>query len=388
MIITSRIKKLSGQFLYLVLLFFLIMGCSGEKNENQNNQNNQSIETSEKSTEDCCMPATSRFASNNQNDLKSDAVTSDEDDTMVIIPGGTFNMGAREREFARADEFPVNKIKVDSFLLDKHPVTNAQFRKFVEETGYVTTAEVAPDWEEIKKQLPPGTPKPPDSLLVPASLVFNSPDHPVSIQNYQQWWEWVPGANWRQPLGPGSNLEGMDDQPVVHVSWFDARAYAKWAGKRLPTEAEYEYAARGGHDEYIYPWGNEKVTEEKANYWQGTFPYDNTASDGYQNTAPVMSFPPNNYGLYDMAGNVWQWTNDWYHHDYYKMLEKDQLTVNPGGPDQSWDPVEPNIPKKSIRGGSFLCNDSYCAGYRASARMKSSPDSGMMHLGFRCAKDI
>lgn len=378
LIIRTSTNRLLLYFILLFPMFFI--SCAGNENKQTSSE--------EKATEDCCMPSSSaRFAGESSDAMKnagSEEMTAD----MVLIPGGDFTMGARENEFARKDEFPNIQVQVDSFLMDKHPVTNAQFREFVEATGYITTAEVAPDWEEIKKQVPPGTPKPHDSLLVPASLVFLSPDHPVSIDNYQQWWRWVPGANWKHPLGPDSSIEGMDDYPVVHVSWFDAQAYAQWAGKRLPTEAEWEFAARGGNDDFIYPWGNERVSVEKANYWQGTFPYDNTVDDGYPTAAPVMSFPANGFGLFDMAGNVWQWTQDWYHHDYYQSVDDSAPLINPEGPENSYDPMEPGIPKKSIRGGSFLCNDSYCAGYRASARMKSSPDSGMMHLGFRCVKDV
>ncbi len=377
---------LSDNFLFVLHIFLpfifpvLFFSCSG--NESKQEQSETKV------TEDCCMPSSSsRFAGESSDAMKSNESEEISSD-MILIPGGRFTMGARENEFARRDEFPNIEVEVDSFMMDKHPVTNAQFREFVEATGYVTTAEVAPDWEEIKKQVPPGTPKPHDSLLVAASLVFVSPDHPVSQDNYQQWWRWMPGANWKHPLGPDSSIEWMDDFPVVHVSWFDAQAYAQWAGKRLPTEAEYEYAARGGKNDFIYPWGNERVSAEKANYWQGTFPYDNTVDDGYLTAAPVMSFPSNGFGLFDMAGNVWQWTQDWYHHDYYQSVAERTPLLNPTGPDSSYDPMEPGIPKKSIRGGSFLCNDSYCAGYRASARMKSSPDSGMMHLGFRCVKDI
>lgn len=366
---------------FLPIIFpVLFFSCSGTESKQAQSET--------KATEDCCMPSSSsRFAGESPDAMKSNG-SEEISRHMILIPGGRFTMGARENEFARRDEFPNIEVEVDSFMMDKHPVTNAQFREFVEVTGYVTTAEVAPDWEEIKKQVPPGTPKPHDSLLVAASLVFVSPEHPVSQDNYQQWWRWMPGANWKHPLGPDSSIEGMDDFPVVHVSWFDAQAYAQWAGKRLPTEAEYEYAARGGKSDFIYPWGNERVSAEKANYWQGTFPYNNTVDDGYLTAAPVMSFPSNGFGLFDMAGNVWQWTQDWYHHDYYQSVAESTPLLNPTGPESSYDPMEPGIPKKSIRGGSFLCNDSYCAGYRASARMKSSPDSGMMHLGFRCVKDI
>ncbi len=348
-------------------------------------------DTSGSEKADCCMPAgSSRFAAITGSEEAAIHTMNDREsiEGMAFIPEGTFTLGARETQFARQDEFPNRKVSVSSFLMDIHPVTNAQFRIFVESTGYITTAEKDIDWEEMKLQLPPGTPRPHDSLLRASSLVFKSPSHQVSLNDYQSWWQWKTGANWKQPYGPGSSIEGMDNHPVVHVSWDDAQAYAQWAGKRLPTEAEWEYAARGGNDDFIYPWGNEPVSPEKANYWQGVFPYNNEVDDGYEGVAPVQSFPPNGYGLYDMAGNVWQWTSDWFHAGYYSTLPASQVTHNPKGPSSSFDPQEPGVPKKSIRGGSFLCNDSYCAGYRASSRMKSSPDSGMSHLGFRCVKDI
>ncbi len=307
-------------------------------------------------------------------------------ENMVLIPGGVFNMGARNPQFARADEYPVHKVKVDSFYMDTHSVTNAQYKKFVEETGYLTTAERAVNWEELKKQLPPGTPKPEDKLLAPSSLVFTPPNHEVGLENVSQWWNWVQGANWRYPQGPGSSIEGMDNYPVVHISWEDATAYAKWAGKRLPTEAEWEYAARGGMDEFIYPWGNELISQgkPKANSWEGNFPNFNSRRDGFELLAPVGQYPPNGFNLFDMAGNVWEWCSDLYHYEYYKTFQPDGIADNPAGPQTSHDPMEPGVSKRVIRGGSFLCNDSYCSGYRAAARMKSTEDTGMSHLGFRC----
>ncbi len=307
---------------------------------------------------------------------------------MVLIPQGTFSMGARETRFARGDEFPVNQVTVDSFYMDIHPVTNAQFMEFVEATGYKTTAEQSPDWEVLQQHLLTDTTTPHDSLLVPASLVFIPPKGQASMGAYESWWEWVPGANWRHPAGPGSSIKNRDNYPVVHISWFDAQAYARWVGKRLPTEAEWEYAARGGNDNYIYPWGNERVSAEKANYWQGEFPNYDSGEDGFKGLAPVGSFASNDFGLYDMAGNVWEWTADWYHADYYLLMASGSRTKNPRGPASSYDPLKPEIPQKSIRGGSFLCNDSYSAGYRASARMKTSPNFGMQHLGFRLVKDL
>lgn len=307
---------------------------------------------------------------------------------MVLIPEADFMMGADD-ELKREDELPRHRVLLDPFWMDETEVTNSQFAKFVEETNYVTIAEQKPDWEELKKQLPEGTPKPDDSVLVPGSLVFNPPINEVSLDNFYQWWLWVQGANWKHPVGPGSNIEGLNDHPVIHISWFDAEEYCKWAGKRLPTEAEWEWAARGGLQEQPYSWGSEPIDEgkSKANTWNGKFPNVNTQKDGFMVTAPVKSFPPNQYGLYDIAGNVWEWTSDWYRNDYYEMINKPEGIKNPQGPDDSYDPVEPFAEKKVQRGGSFLCNESYCSGYRVAFRQKASPDTGLSHSGFRCVKN-
>lgn len=307
----------------------------------------------------------------------------DSTEGMVWIPGGEFWMGA-EDEQARKDESPLHRVRISGFWMDEAEVTNARFKAFVDATGYITTAERKPDWEELRKQLPPGTPKPDPQLLVPASLVFKNPKKAT-----ESWWEWIPGANWKHPLGPGSDLKGKEIYPVVHVSWEDAQAYAKWAGKRLPTEAEWEFAARGGLKEAKYPWGNEHPEKgnNKCNSWQGDFPMLNLNKDGFERTAPVKSYPSNAYGLFDMAGNVWEWCHDWYRADYYQNLSKEKVLLNPSGPQNSFDPDEPHTPKKVVRGGSFLCHDSYCSSYRVSARMKSSPDTGLEHTGFRCVKD-
>jgi len=307
---------------------------------------------------------------------------------MVWIPAGTFTMGGNNQQ-AAPDEFPRHKVLVNGFWMDVTTVTNAQFAKFVKATGYKTTAEQKPDWNILKKQLPPGTPKPDDSLLTAASLVFDPPKHAVDLNDYTQWWTWKKGADWKHPHGPKSSIKGKENYPVVHVSWYDAIAYCKWAGKRLPTEAEWEWAARGGLQNKIYPWGNEGVNEgkPKANTWQGHFPDQNLVTDKFYGLAPVASFPANGYGLYDMAGNVWQWCADHYNDTYYQTITNPDGVKNPQGPKTSHDPDEPYTVKRVIRGGSFLCNESYCTGYRVSRRMKSTEDSGMEHLGFRCVQD-
>lgn len=304
---------------------------------------------------------------------------------MAHIPSGTYRMGGDTLQ-AKKDEMPKHRVHLHDFWLDRTTVTNAQFRKFVYATGYVTTAEKKPDWNELRNDLPANTPKPDDSRLVAASLVFTPPQHRVSLADYSQWWSWVPGANWRHPRGPGSHIRGLDNHPVVHMSWHDASAYCHWLGKRLPTEAEWEWAARGGLRDKPYPWGNEPIDSGtvKANTWQGEFPWQNTLRDKYYYTAPVRSFAPNGYGLYDMAGNVWEWVADWYRQDYYVSLAS-QTVSDPAGPDTSFDPDEPYAHKKVLRGGSFLCSERYCSGYRVSARMKSTPDTSMEHTGFRCA---
>ena len=303
---------------------------------------------------------------------------------MKWVSGGDFTMGAEDNE-GRQDEYPAHNVELSGFWIDTHEVTNAEFSKFVKATGYVTTAEVAPNWEDMKKQLPPGTPKPADSLLVAASLVFNPPNHAVPLNDASQWWSWKKGADWKHPEGPNSSIKGKDNYPVVQVSYDDALAYAKWAGKRLPTEAEWEFAARGGKKDAIYPWGNESIEKgkPKANTWQGSFPNHNTDWDGFAGIAPVKSFAPNGYDLYDMAGNVWEWTTDWYNVNYYKSVAN-KKSVNPQGPSQTDDPMQPGMPEKVIKGGSFMCNASYCKGYRVAGKMKSSMDTGLENLGFRC----
>lgn len=298
-------------------------------------------------------------------------------DGMVWIPGGEFWMGADEFQDAQ----PWHKVYVDGFWMDETEVTNTQFEQFVKETGYVTIAERTPRAEDF-----PGAP--PENLVA-GSVVFTPPDHPVKLNDHFQWWSYIKGANWRHPEGPQSDIKSRGNYPVVHIAYEDALAYAKWAGKRLPTEAEFEFAQRGGLDRNPYAWGHDFKPGGKimANTFQGHFPEKNTAEDGYTHAAPVGSFPQNSYGLYDMAGNVWEWTNDWYRHDYYQTLvAQGPLARNPQGPSDSFDPSEPGVKKKVHKGGSYLCTDQYCARYIAGGRGKGEPDTGTNHVGFRLVK--
>lgn len=316
----------------------------------------------------------------------TDSIPADTSNKMVLIPGGSFQMGGDDST-GQPDEYPKHLVQVDTFWMDEHEVTNAEFAAFVAATKYITTAERPISKEELMQQLPAGSPEPDSSMLQPGSLVFTPPDHAVDLQDVSQWWAFVPGASWQHPEGPGSNITGREQHPVIHISWHDAQAYAKWAGKRLPTEAEWEYAARGGLSNEIYPWGSEPLTtgNAKANTWNGNFPWRNTKTDGFYDTAPVKSYAPNGYQLYDMSGNVWEWCADWYDANYYQ--EGNKQTKNPAGPAHGFDPADPGTPKHVIRGGSFMCSDEYCRGYRVSARMKTTPESGLSNLGFRCVKD-
>ncbi|WP_443102626.1 formylglycine-generating enzyme family protein [Bordetella sp. H567] len=316
---------------------------------------------------------------------------------MVWVEGGTFQMGSDARP-AQRNERPAHPVKVHGFWIDQHHVTNAEFRKFVEATAYVTTAERKPDWETLRVQLPPGTPRPPDAALVAGGMVFVGTSGPVALDNIALWWRYVPGADWRHPLGPGSNIDAKDDHPVVQVSYEDAQAYAKWAHKRLPTEAEWEYAARGGLEQATYAWGDEFAPDGKqmANVWQGQqaqpFPVTNEKTRTSPGTSPVGTYPPNGYGLSDMTGNAWQWVADWYRYDQFQReAAAGKQVVDPQGPSESYDPYEPGVPayapKRVTRGGSFLCNESYCLSYRPSARRGADPYNSMSHLGFRLAMD-
>jgi sulfatase modifying factor 1 len=292
---------------------------------------------------------------------------------MVWVPGGTFWMGADDASMSDAE--PVHEVTVSGFWMDRTEVTNRQFARFVNETAYQTIAERTPD--------PADFPDAPPEKLVPGSIVFTPPAGRVSLDDPLVWWRYVPGANWRHPEGSESTIEGKDNDPVVQVCWFDAVAYARWAGKRLPTEAEWELAARGGKARARFVWGDEKLPGGKwqANVWEGHFPDQNSVDDGFARIAPVASFPPNGFGLHDIAGNVWEWCADWYRPGYETAEQ-----TNPTGPSSSYDPAEPGVKKCVQRGGSFLCSDQYCTRYLPGARGKGAVDSAASHVGFRCVR--
>jgi formylglycine-generating enzyme len=300
---------------------------------------------------------------------------------MVWVPGGSFRMGSDKHY---AEEAPVHRVTVDAFWIDRTPVTNRQFREFVRATGHVTFAEIAPDPKDYPGALP--------NMLKPGSLVFNPPKHGVDdLRDWSQWWTFKFGADLRRPYGPRSSLTGLNAHPVVHVAYSDAAVYAKWAGKDLPTEAEWEFAARGGLDGAEFAWGDEFSPggKQMANTWQGAFPDENLKLDGYERTSPVTAFPPNGYGVYDMIGNVWEWTSDWYSPGHEADAHKACcIPINPRGgrKDASYDPCQPEIriPRKVLKGGSHLCAPNYCRRYRPAARHAEPVDTSTSHVGFRC----
>jgi formylglycine-generating enzyme len=296
---------------------------------------------------------------------------------MVWIPGGTFRMGSDKHY---PEEAPVHPVSVAGFWIDRTPVTNREFRRFINATGHVTCAEIKPDPKDYPGVLP--------HMLKAGSLVFTPPKHPVDLSNWGEWWNFKFGANWRRPYGPRSSISGLDDHPVVHVAYRDAEAYARWAGKELPTEAEWEFAARGGLDGVEFAWGDEFAPggRQMANTWQGAFPHQNLALDGYERTSPVTAFAPNGYGLYDMIGNVWEWTADWWSAKHQADAAKACCVPENRREDQSYDPSQPEIkiPRKVLKGGSHLCAPNYCRRYRPAARHAQPVDTSTSHVGFRC----
>jgi formylglycine-generating enzyme required for sulfatase activity len=311
---------------------------------------------------------------------------------MVWIPGGEFSMGSESASESLCglpgttlDAMPIHRVYVDAFWMDETEVTNAQFKEFVDATGYVTVAEIKPTLEEF-----PGAPL---ENLVTGSTVFKPTKSPVALDQYLQWWSYVPGANWKHPAGENSNLDGRENYPVVHVAYEDAEAYAKWANKRLPTEAEWEFASRGGKAGELYAWGNELKpnNQYQAHIYQGAFPVEggDSGADGWVGIAPVKQYAPNGYGLYDIGGNVWEWVSDWYRADYYAQLRaKGVVARNPKGPDVPYDPQEPDQKKRVHRGGSFLCSDLYCTRYLVGTRGKGESRTASNHCGFRCVRGV
>ncbi|MCS6847588.1 MAG: formylglycine-generating enzyme family protein [Anaerolineae bacterium] len=296
---------------------------------------------------------------------------------MVWIPGGTFLMGSDKHY---PEEAPAHKVRVDGFWMDAYLVTNADFAAFVEATGYVTVAERTPKAEDYPGALP--------HMLVPGSMTFRKPKKRVDMRNHYNWWVWTPGANWRHPYGPDTSIEGRERHPVVHVAYEDVEAYLAWAGKTLPTEAEWEFAARGGLEGKEFAWGDELTPggQYLANFWQGEFPYVNHKLDGYEGTSPVGAFPPNGYGLFDMIGNVWEWTCDWYQAGHTPSRTCCAVNNPRGGArERSYDPAQPDvrIPRRVLKGGSHLCAENYCRRYRPAARMPQAIDTGTNHIGFR-----
>lgn len=350
------------------MMLLLLSACNqAETKEASGFQKTDSVSAIKSSgAEICKMPGRTALA--------TETIAGSKEGKMVLIKGGTYAMGSNEF----SDSKPVHQVKVNDFYMDEHEVTNAQFAQFVKQTGYKTVAERELD--------PADFPNVPKEKLLPGSAVFIPPAGKVGLDDYMQWWKYVVGADWQHPEGPGSSIKGREEHPVVQVCYEDALAYATWAGKRLPTEAEWEYAARAGKNNNSYYWGSDLKPNGKwvANIYQGNFPDKNTKEDGYAATAPVKSFPANAYNLFDMDGNVWEWCNDLYRPDYYAQ----QQTDNPKGPSNSYDPEEPGVEKHVQRGGSFICSDQYCIRYKAGSRGKGETGSAGNNLGFRCVKPV
>ena len=349
------LKLVKTPFLFLCILL-LIISCKKNSNENKIQENNKNIGS-------IAIP-----------------------ENMIWVDGKTFLQGAKDTDkYAMAREKPAHLVTVDGFYIDATEVTNKQFKEFVVATNYKTIAERKIDWEEMKKELPAGTEKPHDSILQPGSLIFNkNVNAVVNMNNYQQWWTWKVGANWKHPEGPGSTIEGKDNFPVVHVAMPDALAYCKWANRRLPTEAEWEAAAQGTNKNTIFTWGNDaSILNSNANTWQGVFPVKNESKDGFEYVSKTKSYPPNSIGIYDMAGNVWELTSDLFNVSYYSQIDISKPLINPKGALKSYSPNNPYQKENVMKGGSFLCHVSYCASFRISAKMGVSQDSGSDHMGFR-----
>ncbi len=367
-------KRMSQRFFInsIVLISLLLTSCKQEDNGSQDIPDNYS---------------TQEITTDTEIGLQIDVPVGVSVPTgMIWVPGKVFIQGAKAGDvMAMPREKPGRQVAVDGFFMDATEVTNNQFKKFIDATDYITVAERPIDWEEMKKELPPGTPKPADSILQPGSLVFNKNvlEQP-HMNNYSAWWTWKTGANWREPYGPGSSIEGKANYPVVHIAYEDALAYCKWANRRLPSEAQWESAAQGTATSSIFTWGNDlKMLNENANTWTGQFPVRNTGEDGFEYVAPVGSFPANDLGFYDMSGNVWEWTRDVYNANHYKQTATNDTIYNPQGATTYYNPQNPYQVEMIMKGGSFLCHASYCASYRISARMSTSKDSGSDHLGFR-----
>ena len=320
------------------------------------------------------------------NNPRDKSISFETPDGMVWVEGKSYTKGAKQNDdYAMVREKPSHEVYIDGFYIDITEVTNNQFQKFVNETGYLTIAERQIEWDEMKKSLPPGTPKPHDSILQPGSLIFNDQIKTVeNMQNYFQWWRWQKGANWKAPKGPGSSIENKGSYPVVHIAYEDAKAYCEWANRRLPTEAEWESAAQGNYENAVFPWGdNVNLLNSNANTWQGDFPVKNESIDGYEMIAPVKSFPANSIGIFDMVGNVWEITGDLFNLNYYSEISSETELKNLKGASSCYNPSNPYEIQYVMKGGSFLCHDSYCASYRISARMGVSIGSGSDHTGFR-----